>query len=328
MTSNIDRLMQRLNLGALCAEPRRLEGGFLHTVYAVETTRGKFVVKHLNPAIMRRGEAVENFRRSEMAARRFAETIPAVVAIVFNGETLIRQESLYFQIFPFVPGRSLYPGRLKAYHCARVGELLGRIHTALCQTEFAPGFPQTRSIEISWQALVTAGKNETAPWAEELLAQQNRLYEWNHRAVTALETLNRQQIISHRDLDPKNILWDHAHPVIIDWEAAGRINPQQELIEALLHWTVNENGVVIADFARALLQNYRQFGAPTPLPWNIAADGGLASHLEWLAYNLGRSVGVGGASAEEQELAGEQVLQTLRELDSYDSAIEELAAVL
>ncbi|WP_317957411.1 phosphotransferase [Paenibacillus chitinolyticus] len=28
-------------------------------------------------------------------------------------------------------------------------------------------------------------------------------------------------VISHGDLDPKNVLWDKIDPILIDWECAG-----------------------------------------------------------------------------------------------------------
>lgn len=51
-------------------------------------------------------------------------------------------------------------------------------------------------------------------------------------------------VISHRDLDSKNVMWNQYNPVLIDWESAGYINPMQDLIETAIYWSKNEKGVI------------------------------------------------------------------------------------
>ena len=49
--------------------------------------------------------------------------------------------------------------------------------------------------------------------------------------------LSTTTVISHRDLDPKNVMWNYNKPVLIDWESAGYINPMQDLIETAIYWS-------------------------------------------------------------------------------------------
>lgn len=48
---------------------------------------------------------------------------------------------------------------------------------------------------------------------------------WDRDVVTGLHEASQNQVISHRDLDPKNVMWKNDAPYIIDWEAAGYVNP-------------------------------------------------------------------------------------------------------
>ena len=48
--------------------------------------------------------------------------------------------------------------------------------------------------------------------------------------------LSQTMVISHRDLDPKNVMWNGSEPLVIDWEAAGYVNPYQEFLEVLNYW--------------------------------------------------------------------------------------------
>ena len=49
----------------LKGEPVPLDGGFLHRMYRVETREGTFALKLLNPFVMRRETAPDNFAKAE-----------------------------------------------------------------------------------------------------------------------------------------------------------------------------------------------------------------------------------------------------------------------
>jgi len=68
--SQIEILCNELGLGDIAVAPTALSGGLLHRMYAVQTTSGRYVVKALNPEIMARPTAMQNFIRSELIANR------------------------------------------------------------------------------------------------------------------------------------------------------------------------------------------------------------------------------------------------------------------
>lgn len=45
--------------------PVRLNGGFMHNIYKLETGQGSYVLKMLNPFIMQRDTAMENYAKAE-----------------------------------------------------------------------------------------------------------------------------------------------------------------------------------------------------------------------------------------------------------------------
>lgn len=53
-----------------------------------------------------------------------------------------------------------------------------------------------------------------------------------------LPLLKRKCIVSHGDLDKKNVLWDHSDaPILIDWECTRKLNPTHEIVNACLDWS-------------------------------------------------------------------------------------------
>jgi thiamine kinase-like enzyme len=109
----------------------------------------------------------------------------------------------------------------------------------------------------------------------------------------ALERLKGHQVISHGDLDHKNILWDESgEPILIDWESARRLNPTYELLLEALDW-----GGITANFdARpftTILRAYVDAGGvlvEDMIP--AASDAIQGAWVSWLLYNVGRAVGL------------------------------------
>lgn len=52
----------------MIGEPVKLTGGFLHETWRLQTKTGSYVLKRLNPDIMQRSEARNNFKMSEDVA--------------------------------------------------------------------------------------------------------------------------------------------------------------------------------------------------------------------------------------------------------------------
>ena len=141
---------------------------------------------------------------------------------------------------------------------------------------------------------------------------------WTQRYVAAAEKRSGEQVLSHRDLDPKNVLWDGMEPFLIDWEAAGYVNPERELIEVVNYWACNQRGRLDREKFRALLAAYQMNRPLLHTDWPAVLDSGYGGMLEWLLYNMKRSLGIECSSQEERRLGTAQVRGTLHALDAYE----------
>ena len=73
-----DKLCNILNLGDLIGIPEPITGGFLHKMFAIQTTSGKFAVKALNPQIMLRPKAMNDYINSEEICNFVVKNIPSM----------------------------------------------------------------------------------------------------------------------------------------------------------------------------------------------------------------------------------------------------------
>ena len=92
-----EALCAAIGLGNVVSEPEALLGGLMHRMYAVHTSRGKYVVKALNPKVMLRPGVIQNIINSEKIAERSAICgIPALPAKVIKGEVVQQVGSQHY----------------------------------------------------------------------------------------------------------------------------------------------------------------------------------------------------------------------------------------
>ena len=112
-------------------------------------------------------------------------------------------------------------------------------------------------------------------------------------------------------------MWKDTTPWIIDWEAAGYVNPYQELLEVVNYWADDGNGGLLKENFDVLLDAYIQQAEPENVDWNAAFAGSYMGMLGWLEYNMKRALGIEAATAEDVQLGKEQVLSTIQALYDY-----------
>jgi len=103
---------------------------------------------------------------------------------------------------------------------------------------------------------------------------------------TAAPPQPSDKVVSHRDFDPKNVLWDGEEFRIIDWEAAGEIDPMEELIALAFEWSGFELGEVDQTLFNAFFKSYTEAGAVIKQNHLVLGlQGFIHNYEEWYAFN-------------------------------------------
>ena len=105
--NTIALLFQSLSLGKILPPVTPVSGGLMHRMYRVNTSDRSYAVKHLNPDIMARSDAMENYRKAETLEKIIEDAgIPVVAAVTVNGQKMQKADGNYFYIFPWQNGAS------------------------------------------------------------------------------------------------------------------------------------------------------------------------------------------------------------------------------
>ncbi|MGG4130682.1 phosphotransferase [Paenibacillus illinoisensis] len=321
---NFEKVCDQLNLGDLISTPKPILGGLLHRMYVIETRRNKYAIKALNPQIMNRSEAMQNYINSEKIANIANKHVPVQPAKRINNSSVHNIDNQFYLIFDWIDGRSLQHNEVTNEHCDQMGTILADLHKIDFSQLDMVRPPKDVSKETDWAFYLNKGKNESLEWNELLDSTIQQLYEWNARAKRSSQLLSSDTVISHRDLEPKNVMWQHNSPIIIDWESAGYINPKRDLMETAMYWSVDNTGNVDKDRFLTFINGYRKRVSCLSADWRMVLESGFIGKLDWLEYSLRRSLWIECTDQDEQRMGTAQVIGTIEDLKRYDRIIPEV----
>lgn len=326
---HINDLMKQLNLGNATTEPTPVSGGLLHAMYCVTTTKSIFAVKVLNPEIMKRPEALKNTILSERIASALAGDVQLVAAMDLAGKQVHEVQGQYYMVFPWVEGASVFPPEITEKHCQALGDVLGKIHAANVCVEGVASEEEAVTMYV-WEEYLRqaeAKSMQQTVWFAAYKEALKDVIQLNKSACEAQLELVNKQVISHRDLDPKNVMWQGEKPFVIDWEAAGYVNPYQELLEVINYWTDDGKGGLRKGHLEVLLQAYRKHMSLQGVDWEPVFAGSFSGMLGWLEYNVKRALGIEVSGEEDARAGEEQVIGTITELYAYKRKLDVIKEV-
>ncbi|WP_373951051.1 phosphotransferase [Exiguobacterium acetylicum] len=317
MQHAINLMCERFSIGQTISEPIRLTGGLLHETWRLQTTTGFYVLKRLNPEIMRRSEARNNFKMSEDVAMQASLYLAALPARRVNDQVVQTINGSDYLLFDWVDGETLSADQIRPAHARQIGVQLGRLHgLSVATTGFSQ--PDTSSMPIDWNDYLEEGKRQQSDWLQLLVEEQEQLQRLERLAQEAKLQLSTDWTVSHRDLDPKNVLWTTNDPVLIDWESAGLIHRAVDVFETACYWSKRKDDTFDRDRFNAVLAGYTINQRLPDVDWLHVIDISVQGKLDWLKFNLDRSLGKRSVPEAERTLGTEQVLLTIKKLQVHD----------
>lgn len=319
------QLCRLLQLGEVQGKPTRLSGGFHHLVWRLQTSRGVYVVKQLAPDVdLADPGTAAHFNATERVAQSFASHgVGAIHALPHGEDYLHVLGSNAYLVYPWTDAVALEEGIVSARHALTVARLLARMHSAAIDAPVLAAEEQHPVAAADIGELVEGAKAHGVSTIQSLVEITPRLRAICDERSAAATVLKQRQVVSHGDLDQKNVLWnDEGEPVLIDWEAARLINPTREMLEEALDWSGFLTSFDEQVFGR-FVREYQLAGGRME---RGEAEAALCvirgAWVDWLAYNIGRVINID--DEQQREIGNRQIALALSSI----ARLEELGARL
>ena len=311
-----NKLVENLYLGKIIDGPIQIKGGLTHRMFKIFTEKGKYIVKLLNPNIMKRPTATENFNNADKIEEILKDNnINAIYSISFNNKKIQEMDGQYFYVYEWYDGRSLKDGEITEYHCEEMGKVLAKIHKIdLVNKEYCE-----EDKNINFKYYIDLCKEKGSSIYELLYDKLDILNDSMKKGNEAIKRLPNYFSICHNDMDPKNVLWLNDDYKIIDLECLGYNNPYLELYELALCWSGYEKCDINFDLFKTFFKAYFD---NTKLDKNVDWESIYYANngrLEWLEFNIKRSLMIDCDTKEEQEIGLNEVKETIEHVVYYDN---------
>ena len=177
-------------------------------------------------------------------------------------------------------------------------------------------------LEVNWDFYISKVENKEIK--ELLMDKKEYLTSLDKIATNARKELSEKLVVSHRDLDLPNILWDTNNtPIIIDWESSGIVNPCEELLEAAWDWSGGQEYFDEAKF-NCFINTYKENGGDIK-DLNKAIYSNFKNKSGWLEYNLKRVCKLECIDEEEEKLGEKEVLRVINEIIEFYNIIKTMS---
>ncbi len=295
------QVAQTLDLG-LIRQSKRLTGGRLHQVWYLETTKGAYVLKLLNPEKIK-ALGCDKYEQFETIAASFkGKNINSVPALNNKPQNFPLSEQ-YYLIYPYQSGSVINGSEMNHAKASNIGHLLGQIHHASLDIEI-PIKPHNYA---DLNKLEKALNDETG--LNYSLEERKVLKDIHIKCEWACKTHQTSKaVISHGDMDLANIIWEHDIPWLIDWEYAGKFDALYDLINSALYASEISPGEFSVELFQAVVIGYAN---QLDLPANCSPDSisqaiylAEAGWMRWINYNFSREF---SGDEEQQKLARGQI---------------------
>ena len=271
---------------------------------------------------------VAQVNATEITACEFSRhDVPSLYSLHLDRQHLQLVDGTGYLVYPWTDATACHRNGIEEHHAVIVARTLAHIHRSdieVPELGDVPTFPVTAERAIE---LVQLAKKRNVRYSDILQDRLEDILRIVALHAPALQRLATHQVISHGDLDHKNILWDgEGLPLLIDWESARRLNPSYELLLEALDW-----GGITAHFDpkpfKTILQAYVDAGGVIVedlIP--AASDAIQGAWVSWLLYNVGRAVGL--KDTHQRAIGSSQVdlvLSALLRMEKQADRLTEIA---
>ncbi len=303
-----------------------VEGGWSNRVLRLRTTQGDYAVKELqNPwGEPRWREWLEEGWRLERAVVAAGIGVPEAVpvpdtpgCVAFvaradgSGDAPVR-------VHRWVDAARPGPGPVTLDVAAWAGRTLAAIHALAMEPRDPSLFPvpgtwtadtwpdlvaRTRAAGVSWWGLLSVAGSSVRRAADLVPAPDGT-----------------PAVMSHGDLDQKNLLVTRAGPLLCDWDVAVPLVPERDLADVAVSLASWRDRAV----ALEVLGAYAEAGGSVrpPRPQDVGPS--LMVRLDWIAFCVDRASGVRPADRDEAARAASLVPGLLGELERQVEVAESL----
>jgi Ser/Thr protein kinase RdoA (MazF antagonist) len=327
-------ICRAFDLGAPLDPLVPVAGGSTNRVWRLTTERGRFAVKEMAGDLMPEWRAwIERAFRVETAAYDAGVPMPRPVAVPATGGCLAGlpgagERPVTVRVHEWVDGEAMQRIVYGADVSSQAGGVLARIHGLRLAAEV----PLAAALRVfgaeHWHSLAERVERSHIDWAWEFRAMLPVIAGMEAYVEAARADLT-PLLLSHRDADQKNFMRTASGELmLVDWDAAGPVNPRHEVVKEALGWAGVHLGEPDWKAVHGFIDGYRQAGGELDVVRPTDLGEFVAVMVAWFEFNVRRMLEERAGDDAAGKLATSIVQRHFKHLPRVAAAIDRWAAKL
>jgi Ser/Thr protein kinase RdoA (MazF antagonist) len=328
-----DAVLAAFGIGGRAVTMTPVAGAWSNHVYRLQATTGTFAVKEMrnpwrDPGWLDWLAAAWEFEQLALAS---GVAMPEPVPNRSDGGPLAWIPTACADYAPgdecsvvpvrlhrWVDGAALGPGAVSADVAGWAGRTVARLHGLAVRPAERGLFPGPAvSVQTAdrWPELAELVAQAGVSWAGQVLGVLPAVSEIA-RLARCCNVSQSAEVMTHGDVDQKNVVITPRGPMLCDWDLAMPMMPRRELADvamSLAGWA--EPGI-----ARAVVRAYRAAGGEADGLGPEDLGQSLMTGLDWIAFNICRAVGTRAGTAAETARSSQLVPGLLADLPAHVEA--------
>jgi Ser/Thr protein kinase RdoA (MazF antagonist) len=239
--------------------------------------------------------------------------VSTICALKINGNYVSKINGKFFMIYPWIEGRVFtQDDEITADIAQKIGMSLAKIHKINLQSDSPPKPILSYPEYYKWQDLAKKVQKLDCIWQNKCVDFIQNMASWYDLAEQSNINLQGDLLLSHKDLDMKNVIWDKDGEIyIIDWESVGYTNPTKELTQLAFDWSYGSEGGQNKMIFQKIFKAYSQINEIDTKKVKDVLYSSLGDNLGWLEFNLKRVLHEIKAEIEEVKIAEIEIPKTI-----------------
>ena len=299
-----DAVLAAFGIGGRAVTMTPVGGAWSNDLYRLQATTGTFAVKELrnpwrDPGWLDWLAAAWEFEQLALASGvAMPEPVPNrsdggplawVVTCRAGNPTDPESNVVPVRLHRWVDGTAPGPGAVSAEVADWAGRTLAGLHGLAVQPAdrgLFPGPAVSTDTADRWPELAELAVQANVSWAGQVLGVLPAVSEIA-RLARCCNVSQSAEVMTHGDVDQKNVVITSGGPVLCDWDLAMPMIPRREVADvamSLAGWA--EPGV-----ARAVVRAYHAAGGEADGLGPEDLGQSLMTWLDWIEFNISRAIG-------------------------------------
>lgn len=225
--SKLNKVAMLYNIGQIKSYEE--QNGTQNKTYKVTSNDKEYIIKEFSKDAINNSYSLSKRKEQlRISLELNKKSISCITPLKIKNKYFRLFDKHYYLVYDYSEYKSIEVKELSNEHIISLATLQAKLHKLNIKTKLPCTY---KKIDIDFNKMIKKYKNEPDVY-KVLLKNKDIMIEFINKSNSYLKDMKQNLCLSHNDYKTHNILWNNLTPVLIDFDAMGKVNPICALCES------------------------------------------------------------------------------------------------